>query len=577
MLKKILNIAILIPLVVSLASCGSTKKLSQKKKSVAEVEKKTTNTSQEYNAFFEAEKARIKGDIKRARTLYRDFVKQYKNNAAAYYNLAGLEFKSFNFKDAERYASSAVKLAPKNKYYLEKYADVLSLNKKPKEAVKIYEQLSSLYSEGSAEYAYKMYRIYADLGEHNKAYKTLNKLERSWGVSKEITMQKVELLLKLKKEDAAIKEIQQLVNDEPQNPSHKEKLANLYDRLNRKEEAKKIYEELVDDAPNDAKVLMRSSSYYLRNKDTIGFQKVVKKIVANPKIDKSIRMSMLMPLIELNKNPSYIKNEVLPIVQSMKTDNDDKETVKMYADLLYGAKQYSPASEAYRNYLNLDKSKFSVWFNLMLCHSNLENLDSIVAVADESFDYFPNNALTHYFKGSAQYQKQDYKQSISSFESAIDLEPEEDLKAQIYSMMGDANNSLKNYNKADENFEASLKIKEDATTLNNYAYYLSLRNERLNDALKMSGKSLKLQPEAKTFLDTYGWILFKQGKYKKAKEYVEKAIEGDGDADVLEHLGDIYFKLNETTKAQEYWLRAKKVGGGSDMLDKKIREGNFYE
>jgi tetratricopeptide (TPR) repeat protein len=105
-----------------------------------------------------------------------------------------------------------------------------------------------------------------------------------------------------------------------------------------------------------------------------------------------------------------------------------------------------------------------------------------------------------------------------------------------------------------------------------------LRKDRLGDALKMSEKSLKLMPNTKTFLDTYGWILYKQGKYKKAKEYIERAIEGEGDADVLEHLGDIYYKLNDASKALEYWQRAKKVGGGgSEFLDKKIREGQLYE
>ena len=51
--------------------------------------------------------------------------------------LSKLEFNAFNFKEAERLAQKAVGLSAKNKYYLELYADVLSLNKKPKEAIKI--------------------------------------------------------------------------------------------------------------------------------------------------------------------------------------------------------------------------------------------------------------------------------------------------------------------------------------------------------------------------------------------------------------------------------------------------------
>ena len=80
MLKKILNIAFLLLIVVALAACGSTKKATQSKKGATATAKQSACGGQEYSAFFEAEKARIKGDKKRARTLYRDFVKKYKTN-----------------------------------------------------------------------------------------------------------------------------------------------------------------------------------------------------------------------------------------------------------------------------------------------------------------------------------------------------------------------------------------------------------------------------------------------------------------------------------------------------------------
>lgn len=577
MILKNKNVLLILALFFVGASCNTTKKITSASEKGAS---KKENGNAEYNAFFKAETARIKGQKNKARDLYREFVKSYKTNDAAYYNLAKLEFQSYGFKDAENYAGKAVALSPENKYYLELYADVLARNKKSKEAVDIYERLISLYPAESDSYRYKSYRIYTELQDYNKAYKTLDKLEDSWGVSSEITMQKVDLLLKQKKEKDAIAEVQSLIAAEPSNPSYKDKLAQLYDQLGQKEEAKKIYDDLINSSPDDAKVLMRASSYYLRQNDTAGFQRIIKKIVANPKIDQSVRMSMLMPLIELNaRDTNYINNEIIPLVRSLKeSQQDHKETAGMYADVLYGAKQYKLAASAYRDYLKIDQSKYASWFNLMLCHSSLNNLDSVISVANESFDYFPNNAFTHYFKGTAEYQKKDYAGSISSLQNAIDLEPERDLKAQIFSMLGDSYNSLKDYKNADKNFDEALKINEDAGTLNNYAYYLSLRQDRLEDALAMSAKSLKLSPGNKTFLDTYGWILYKQGEYKKALSYLMQAVEGADDADVLEHLGDVHFKLNDTKKAMEYWQEAKRIGGGgSEFLEKKIRDSKLYE
>jgi tetratricopeptide (TPR) repeat protein len=86
-------------------------------------------------------------------------------------------------------------------------------------------------------------------------------------------------------------------------------------------------------------------------------------------------------------------------------------------------------------------------------------------------------------------------------------------------------------------------------------------------------------PNSKSFLDTYGWILYQQGNYTEAKIYIEKAIAaaGDDDGTLLEHLGDVYFKLNETEKAIEYWKKAKSKGEDNPLLLKKISEGKLYE
>ena len=97
----------------------------------------------------------------------------------------------------------------------------------------------------------------------------------------------------------------------------------------------------------------------------------------------------------------------------------------------------------------------------------------------------------------------------------------------------------------------------------------------------MSKKSLELRPEEATFLDTYGWILYRQGNFLKARDMVERAVKlmGDkADATLFDHLGNICFQLNEKEKAIEYWKKAKALGGGEDLfLDKKISEGKLYE
>ena len=49
----------------------------------------------------------------------------------------------------------------------------------------------------------------------------------------------------------------------------------------------------------------------------------------------------------------------------------------------------------------------------------------------------------------------------------------------------------------------------DIMTLNNYSYYLSLRNEHLDKAEKMISTALSADPNNSTLLDTYAWPCLK--------------------------------------------------------------------
>ena len=93
----------------------------------------------------------------------------------------------------------------------------------------------------------------------------------------------------------------------------------------------------------------------------------------------------------------------------------------------------------------------------------------------------------------------------------------------------------------------------------------------------MSKRSLMLLPDNASFLDTYGWIKFKQGKYDDALDYFQKALlteEGKTNDVIYEHIGDVHLQLGNKDKAISSWEKAIKVGGNADNLNKKIEEIN---
>ena len=94
---------------------------------------------------------------------------------------------------------------------------------------------------------------------------------------------------------------------------------------------------------------------------------------------------------------------------------------------------------------------------------------------------------------------------------------------------------------------------------------------QLDRALKMSEEAIKKDSTNSSYLDTYGWIMYKLGRYSEAEEYIKKAIElGDVSAVVLEHLGDVYEKLNKPDEAKKYWTKALDKDQQNTALREKI-------
>ena len=121
--------------------------------------------------------------------------------------------------------------------------------------------------------------------------------------------------------------------------------------------------------------------------------------------------------------------------------------------------------------------------------------------------------------------------------------------AEAYSIAGDVwYQQFGDKKKAYEKYEAALKADPDKTSvLNNYAYYLSQEGRKLQQALKMSRRSIELEPDNATYLDTYGWILYLLKRPKEAKPYFKHAMlyGGKDSAVVLEHYSKVLEALGE--------------------------------
>ncbi len=93
--------------------------------------------------------------------------------------------------------------------------------------------------------------------------------------------------------------------------------------------------------------------------------------------------------------------------------------------------------------------------------------------------------------------------------------------------------------------------------MNYLAYMWAEQNVHLEDAMDIVEQALELAPDNGAYVDTRGWILYRQGRYEAALEDIRRAhrLLGD-DPEILEHLGDVHAALEQPEKALRYWRQS---------------------
>lgn len=101
------------------------------------------------------------------------------------------------------------------------------------------------------------------------------------------------------------------------------------------------------------------------------------------------------------------------------------------------------------------------------------------------------------------------------------------------------------------------RLPDFAPALNYLGYMFAERGERLPEAVQLTLRALRLDPDNGAYADSVGWAYFQHGDLNRAREYLERAAGLiPADATILEHLGDLYVARGEAAKARETYQRA---------------------
>lgn len=144
--------------------------------------------------------------------------------------------------------------------------------------------------------------------------------------------------------------------------------------------------------------------------------------------------------------------------------------------------------------------------------------------------------------------------SVEAYDRGLDRVPDE--KDLLYGR-GLSRAELGDVDGAEEDFRRVLELApDDAHALNALGYTLADAGRKLEEARELIERALEQEPDSAPILDSMGWVLYRLGQPQEALEYLERAFEKSGDAEIGAHLGEVLWELGRRDEARAVWDEA---------------------
>lgn len=483
---------------------------------------------------------------------------------------------------AMRCLEKATMLSPENDTFQERLAQFYIGTGNYAQAIQSYERFFAVNRDRS-DVLNILVQLYKQQQNYPMMLNTIGRLEQIEGPNDSFTLGKMSVFELMGDKKMAYKTLKGLADSHPNDPGFTVMLGNWLMQNKRGSEAYKLLTQVLKADPTN--VYAQSSMYdYYR---AAGQDSLARRMMTEVLLGKNTPAQTRAMFLKQAVQECDAKGDSLGVVrlldrmqQAMPRDTDVAEMRVAYYTLKKMPVAMTDSALVYL--LKLAPDNGSARFQLIQNNWSKQNWKEIAALSEPGMLYNPDEMAFYYFTGLARYYQKDDDGALDAFQrgtSVINSKSNPDIVSDFYAIMGEIYHNKGQNDKAYAAFDSCLQWKPDQVmTLNNYAYFLSVDGKDLKKAEEMSAKTIKTEPKNSTYLDTYAWILYKEGRYTEAKLYIDQALANLSDsamrADLLEHAGDIYCAAGLREQALKYWTQAVKAGSGNAAaLRQKIAGG----
>ena len=578
-------------LVILTAACGAARKGG----GTAETPR-TPYENRLYDSYYtEAVKQKILGNHDAAYTLLQYCLELNPKAGEALYDLGLYAIYMQNDSLGKQYLERAAALEPDNIWYRETLSSYYLSRSEWAKAQRYLEEMARLNPKRS-DVLMRLVSLYQNDRKYAQAIDVLNRIETLEGKSLQVSMDKYWLYMQLKEKERAYAELRALADEFPNDWSYRVILATQYMANDELDQAKRILDEVERKDPENQTLRLALMDYAQATQNDSLYQASLDSLLFGQAADEATRVRVMKDYVSRQTQDSLHDVRIRDTFRRLLADpRSGSDMWMMYAAYQTLKKDHQDSVAVTLNrVLDLEPDNKVALQELIMINIRQQNFPELTRLCQKAIQYYPDMLVFYYYKGLAHYQLDEQEQAVDAFERGLRQDRkagDEGMVSDMYSILGDLYHGLHQNEKAYAAYDSALVYKDDNLgALNNYAYFLSLENRELDKAQEMSYKTVQIEPDNVTYLDTYAWILFLKGKYTEAKIYMDKVVgyyekepqtekekenRESVNGGVLEHAGDIYYHCNEPEKALEYWKKAQKLEGTSDLLEEKIKQKKY--
>jgi len=345
--------------------------------------------------FIKATQKKLIGKLDEAIIIYNEILENNPNSAVALFDLSRIYFRKEIKDEAISYGEKAIKKDPGNTWYKESLAEITMRFEEYAQASKLFNQLLIQEKNKQSHYLGAI-EAYRKLEDNLSTYGVFQKMESQFGANSYSIQQMTGILLDLGKNNEALNKASELLDLYPNDPGFIMLNAELHADFGSSSKAMSLFTELLKIDPKNSAALV----YLARNNNEKDELSKIELIASNPAIDINTKVKSLIPYAKIINSADPKKERLIAIGDIVvKLHPDESKAYTILADLHVNSGNLIEAESNYIKAVELDKSIFTVWQQLLFIQNELGKFDALSQSSFQAMDFYPNHAAPYVFNG----------------------------------------------------------------------------------------------------------------------------------------------------------------------------------